>query len=79
MPSANNFPGKEFARLPARHNLEGSQEVIYQEGIYVGYRYYDAFKVKPAYEFGYGLSYTEFKFGDIKVSSKDFKGASPLR
>jgi beta-glucosidase len=82
VPSANNFPGKEFA-LPAGETanpMTGKpSEVTYQEGIYVGYRYYDAFKVKPAYEFGYGLSYTEFKFGDIKVSDKDFKGSITVK
>ena len=34
----------------------------YKEGIYVGYRYCDAFNIKPRYYFGYGLSYTKFDF-----------------
>jgi beta-glucosidase len=63
VPSANNFPGTPMPK---------PESVTYEEGIYVGYRYYDAAKIKPAYEFGYGLSYTKFKFSDLKLSSTDF-------
>lgn len=76
VPSAKNFPGRELNPDPKRKsNFFGGvpAEVIYEEGIYVGYRYYNTFNVKPAYEFGYGLSYTNFKFGNLKLSSIDLK------
>lgn len=43
-----------------------SQE-YYKEGIYVGYRYFDTFKVEPRYHFGYGLTYTNFSFSNHKL------------
>lgn len=56
--SAKNFPG-----LP----IENPLNVTYKEGIYVGYRYYDTFKIPIAYEFGYGLSYTTFKLEKVHI------------
>ena len=74
VPSAKNFPGKEF---PDQATGEGFRrqmpaEVTYEDGIYVGYRYYNTFKVAPAYEFGYGSSYTKFNYSNLKLSSTDF-------
>ncbi len=75
--SAKNFPGKEFPdkAYPGMFGMKQvPAEVVYDEGIYVGYRYYNTFNVQPAYEFGYGLSYTNFTFSNIKLSRKDLEG-----
>jgi len=80
VPSARSFPGKEIQTEPAAQGQTGGfgrtrpAAVTYEDGIYMGYRYYETFGVKPAYEFGYGLSYTNFTYGDLKLSSTTFGG-----
>jgi len=79
VPSARTFPGRELVGTkPYLENVFAGKpaEAIYDEGIYVGYRYYDTFGVKPAYEFGYGLSYTRFSISNMKLSNNRFE--SPL-
>jgi beta-glucosidase len=75
--SAKTFPGKEFPDQ-ATTGMFGMKtmpaEVTYEDGIYIGYRYYNTFNVKPAFEFGYGLSYTNFTYSNLKLSSAAFKG-----
>jgi len=75
---ATTFPAK-YEDVPSSKNFPGTpankpEQVIYEEGIYVGYRYYDSFNVKPMYEFGYGLSYTDFSISNLKLNSAIFNG-----
>ncbi|OCB68835.1 glycoside hydrolase family 3 C-terminal domain-containing protein [Flavobacterium glycines] len=77
VPSSKNFPGKQ---LPLK---EGEildpvmptypAEITYDDDIYVGYRHFNTNNIKTAYEFGFGLSYTQFEYSDIKLSSSEFK------
>jgi beta-glucosidase len=82
VPSSKTFPGKELVQEKSAPNgpLSGFMRsvpavVTYEDGIYVGYRYYETFKVKPAYEFGFGLSYTDFAYSNLKLSSSKFAGS----
>ncbi|KAK0731141.1 glycoside hydrolase superfamily [Lasiosphaeris hirsuta] len=64
------FP-RRIEDTPAFHNWPGENlEVIYGEGLYIGYRHYDRVQVAPLFPFGHGLSYTAFEYGRPSLSSK---------
>ena len=56
-------------------NINPYSRVEYREGLFVGYRGYEANGVEPLFPFGFGLSYTDFEYSDLKVAETD-EGAS---
>lgn len=76
VPSSKNFPsdGLEIAGLSKGQDKYRTVKNIgytnYEEGIYVGYRYFDSFDKNVSYPFGYGLSYTTFSYGKPVVTDK---------
>ncbi len=62
---------KRYEDNPAYGHYPGENlQVSYDEGIYVGYRYYDTKKVEPAFPFGYGLSYTTFQYDNMGATPR---------
>lgn len=52
------------------HDEDGDMRVRYGEGLMLGYRYYDSSDIKPLFPFGFGLSYTDFRYSGLKVSKE---------
>jgi beta-glucosidase len=62
---------KRYEDNPAYGHYPGENlQVSYDEGIYVGYRYYDTKKVEPAFPFGFGLSYTTFEYDNMGATPR---------
>ena len=57
-----------YEDVPSSEIYGKTADALYQEGIYVGYRYYDKAGVPVRWPFGYGLSYTEFSYSDLTVN-----------
>jgi beta-glucosidase len=68
---AETFPVR-LEDSPAYLNFPGEDgQVIYGERMFVGYRYYDKRNIEPLFPFGHGLSYTDFAYSNLKLSSTD--------
>ena len=60
-----HYNGKTFPTRGKNH---------YDEGIFLGYRWHEKMDIKPLFAFGHGLSYTDFEYGDVALSSKKIRG-----
>ncbi len=61
-----------YADTPAVNNFPGNPATVeHRESIYIGYRYYEKAGQAVRYPFGHGLSYTTFKYSDIKLDKTD--------
>jgi beta-glucosidase len=56
---------------PSYLSFGDGENVTYQEGIFVGYRYYDAKEMPVAFPFGYGLSYTSYAYSNLRIDKPE--------
>ena len=64
------FPQK-LSNTPSYLTWPGeNRKSDYNEGIFVGYRYYDIKEIEPLFPFGYGLSYTDFEYSDLSTDNR---------
>lgn len=64
---------------PAYINYPGENgKVLYGEGLFVGYRYYDKKKLAPLFPFGYGLSYTSFEYDRLSLNAEKINAQQSL-
>ena len=61
-------PGKKPGPIDGLLNAKTPFPAPYEEGLKVGYKWFDAENKKPAYPFGFGLSYTSFAYSDLKAT-----------
>jgi len=76
---AETFP-KELRHNPSHLNFPGEGDrVEYREGLFVGYRHYEARGIEPLFPFGHGLSYTTFEYTEITLDKSAISDHETVR
>jgi beta-glucosidase len=63
----------------ATNSFPGDKTLTYNEGILVGYRWFDSKKIEPLYPFGYGLSYTNFSISNFTTDKTSYGKGETIR
>lgn len=74
IPSSRNFYQPETPEQALNGDSDAWINTVYEEDIYVGYRYFETFQKPVAYKFGHGLSYTDFEIHASFEQNKEKKG-----
>ena len=72
--SLSQVPASTTAQFPGN-----GSEVLYSEGIDIGYRWYDSQNITPMFPFGFGLSYTKFAYSGLSLSRTAVNGTQDVR
>jgi beta-glucosidase len=75
---AETFPNSIYDTPTFPHFPARNRHANYGEGIFIGYRHYDAKNLQPLFPFGFGLSYTTFAYTGIKASTSSIKDSDDL-
>jgi beta-glucosidase len=69
---------EDNATYNSYYDKNGSKRVHYSEGVFLGYRHFDQSGIKPMFPFGFGLSYTTFQYGGLKIGSASPDSTVPV-
>lgn len=75
---AETFPKKLSDCASSNFFPMGPDQVEYRESLFVGYRWFDSSKNEVLFPFGFGLSYTDFTYSDLEISSKEISESEEL-
>jgi len=79
LPVSFEYKSEDNPTFKSYGDDDNDLNVTFSEGIFMGYRYYDKSNVKPRFPFGYGLSYTTFGYGNVKVPVKTIQAGDKLK
>jgi beta-glucosidase len=78
LPASFERRWEDNATFNSYYPKAGEKRVEYKEGVFLGYRQFDRSEAKPLFPFGFGLSYTTFRYSNLKVTPSSSSIGSPI-